>query len=38
VGDRAAARDEYQRFLDLWKGADARLPELEEARRRLRQL
>jgi tetratricopeptide (TPR) repeat protein len=35
AGDRPAARREYERFLDLWKGADAGLPELAEARRGL---
>jgi tetratricopeptide (TPR) repeat protein len=35
AGDRRAARQEYQRFLDLWKRADADLPELSEARRAL---
>ncbi len=34
-GDRAAARQEYQRFLDLWKNADAGQPELAEAKRAL---
>jgi eukaryotic-like serine/threonine-protein kinase len=31
-GDRTAARQEYQRFLELWKRADSDLPELAEAR------
>jgi len=37
-GDRAAARHEYERFLDLWKRAHQGLPELEEARRKVRSL
>ena len=35
AGDRAAARTEYSRFLELWKHADDNLPELAEARRAL---
>ena len=35
-GDRAAARQEYQRFLALWNQADAGLPELAEARAKAR--
>ena len=38
IGDRQAARQEYQRFLDLWERADADLPELSEARRALARL
>jgi hypothetical protein len=33
AGGRQSARTEYSRFLDLWKHADADLPELAEARR-----
>jgi tetratricopeptide (TPR) repeat protein len=34
-GNGGAAREQYQRFLDLWKRADAGLPELAEARRKV---
>ena len=37
-GDRKAALDEYQRFLTLWKNADADLPELAEAKRAVARL
>jgi tetratricopeptide (TPR) repeat protein len=37
-GDHVAAREEYARFLELWKNADPDLPELAEARTRLAQL
>ena len=32
TGQKEAAREEYERFLELWKDADEGLPELEEAR------
>lgn len=35
-GDRTAARQEYQRFLTLWNHADSNLPELTEARAKVR--
>jgi tetratricopeptide (TPR) repeat protein len=38
TGDRATARHEYMRFLDMWKRADAELPELDEARTALARL
>jgi serine/threonine protein kinase len=31
-GDEESARQEYQRFVELWSDADPGLPELEEAR------
>jgi tetratricopeptide (TPR) repeat protein/tRNA A-37 threonylcarbamoyl transferase component Bud32 len=34
-GDAARAREHYRRFLDLWKDADAGLPEVAEARRKV---
>jgi hypothetical protein len=33
--DKAAAKVEYERFLKLWARADADLPELAEARRKV---
>ena len=37
-GDRAGARTQYERFLELWNRADAGLPEPQSARRQLTQL
>jgi serine/threonine protein kinase len=38
TGDRAAAKQEYQRFLKFWKSADPGLPEVAEARRMVNSL
>jgi tetratricopeptide (TPR) repeat protein/predicted Ser/Thr protein kinase len=35
LGDKIKARESYQKFLDLWKNADASLPEPAEAKKRL---
>ncbi|MGH9581822.1 MAG: tetratricopeptide repeat protein, partial [Bryobacteraceae bacterium] len=36
-GEQQLARDEYSRFLDLWKQADSDIPEVIDARRKLDQ-
>jgi serine/threonine protein kinase/predicted Zn-dependent protease len=37
-GDKARARENYRKFLSLWKDADRGLPEVEDAKRRLSNL
>jgi tetratricopeptide (TPR) repeat protein len=37
-GDKTRARENYAKFLDLWKDADPGLPEVEDAKNRLKAL
>jgi tetratricopeptide (TPR) repeat protein len=38
TGNTAKAREQYNTFLQIWKSADAKIPEIEDARNRLKSL
>ena len=35
TGDTEGSREQYRRFLELWRDADENLPDLQEARRQV---